>query len=109
MEDGQTVSIFPDNFGSLILWRIMKEKGIKTRVIVAGYDSLVYGARLVEYNNLETETDVVNITYRENEIRVTRCPPATMTSISSAARRSPPWTPRSWSTATPPWISASLT
>ena len=70
MEDGQTVSIFPDNFGSLILRRIMKEKGIKTRVIVAGYDSLVYGARLVEYNNLETETDVVNITYRENEIRV---------------------------------------
>ena len=64
------MSIFPDNFGSLILRRIMKEKGIKTRVIVAGYDSLVYGARLVEYNNLETETDVVNITYRENEIRV---------------------------------------
>ena len=74
MEDGQTVSIFPDNFGSLILWRIMKEKGIKTRVIVAGYDSLVYGARLVEYNNLETETDVVNITYRENEIRVDTLP-----------------------------------
>ena len=74
MEDSQTVSIFPDNFGSLILRRIMKEKGIKTRVIVAGYDSLVYGARLVEYNNLETETDVVNITYRENEIRVDTLP-----------------------------------
>ena len=74
LEDGQTVSIFPDNFGSLILRRIMKEKGIKTRVIVAGYDSLVYGARLVEYNNLETETDVVNITYRENEIRVDTLP-----------------------------------
>ena len=39
LEDGQTVSIFPDNFGSLILRRIMKEKGIKTRVIVAGYRS----------------------------------------------------------------------
>lgn len=52
----------------------MKEKGIKTRVIVAGYDSLVYGARAVEYNNLETETDVVNITYRENEIRVDTLP-----------------------------------
>ncbi len=64
--------LFP--FGSLILRRIMKEKGIKTRVIVAGYDSLVYGARLVEYNNLETETDVVNITYRENEIRVDTLP-----------------------------------
>lgn len=74
LEDGQTVSIFPDNFGSLILRRIMKEKGIKAKVIIAGYDSLVYGARLVEFNNLETETDVVNITYRENEIRVDTLP-----------------------------------
>lgn len=74
LEDGQTVSIFPDNYGSLILRRIMREKNIKTKVIIAGYDSLVYGARLTEFNNLETETDVVNITYRENEIRVDTLP-----------------------------------
>ena len=52
----------------------MREKGITTKVIIAGYDSLVCGARLVEYNNMETETDVVNITYRENEIRVDTLP-----------------------------------
>lgn len=74
LEDGQTVSIFPDNFGSLILRRIMREKGIDTKVIIAGYSSLVYGARLTEYNNMETETDVVNITYRENDIRVDTLP-----------------------------------
>lgn len=74
LEDGQTVSIFPDNFGSLILRRIMREKGIDTKVIVAGYSSLVYGARLTDFNNLETETDVVNITYRENDIRVDTLP-----------------------------------
>lgn len=74
LEDGQTVSIFPDNFGSLILRRIMREKGITTKVIVAGYSSLVYGARLTDYNNMETETDVVNITYRENDIRVDTLP-----------------------------------
>ena len=74
LEDGQTVSIFPDNFGSLILRRIMREKGITTKVIVAGYSSLVYGARLTDFNNLETETDVVNITYRENDIRVDTLP-----------------------------------
>lgn len=74
LEDGQTISIFPDNFGSLILRRIMREKGLSTDVIIAGYDSLVYGARLVDFNNLETETDVVNITYRENEIRVDTLP-----------------------------------
>lgn len=74
LEDGQTVSIFPDNFGSLILRRIMREKGIGTKVVVAGFSSLVYGARLTDYNNLETETDVVNITYRENDIRVDTLP-----------------------------------
>lgn len=74
LEDGQTVSIFPDNFGSLILRRIMREQGITTKVIIAGYSSLVYGARLTDYNNLETETDVVNITYRENDIRVDTLP-----------------------------------
>ena len=74
LENGQTVSIFPDNFGSLILRRIMRDKGITTKVIIAGYDSLVYGARLVDFNNMETETDVVNITYRENEIRVDTLP-----------------------------------
>lgn len=74
LEDGQTVSIFPDNFGSLILRRVMREKGITTKVIVAGYSSLVYGARLTDYNNMETETDVVNITYRENDIRVDTLP-----------------------------------
>lgn len=74
LEDGQTISIFPDNFGSLILRRIMKEKGLKTKVIIAGYSSLVYGARLTDYNNLQTQTDVVNVMYRENEIRVDTLP-----------------------------------
>lgn len=74
LEDGQTVSIFPDNFGSLILRRIMKEQGLDTKVIIAGYSSLVYGARLTDFNNLETQTDVVNVMYRENEIRVDTLP-----------------------------------
>lgn len=74
LEDGQTVSIFPDNFGSLILRRILREKNLNTKVIIAGYSSLVYGARLTDYNNMETETDIVNITYRENEIRVDTLP-----------------------------------
>jgi opine dehydrogenase len=74
LEDGQTVSIFPDNFGSLILRRIMKEKGLTTKVIIAGYSSLVYGTRLTDFNNMETETDVVNVMYRENEIRVDTLP-----------------------------------
>jgi opine dehydrogenase len=74
LEDGQTVSIFPDNFGSLILRRIMREKGLSSQVVIAGYSSLVYGTRLTDFNNMETETDVVNVMYRENEIRVDTLP-----------------------------------
>lgn len=90
LEDGQTVSIFPDNFGSLILRQIMREKKINTKVIIAGYDSLVYGARLVEYNNLETETDVVNITYRENEIRVDTLPSSDYDEYAKRAKKEIP-------------------
>lgn len=89
LEDGQTVSIFPDNFGSLILRRVMKEKGIKTKVIIAGYSSLVYGARLTDYNNLETQTDVVNVTYRENDIRVDTLPSSDFDEYTKHAREIP--------------------
>jgi opine dehydrogenase len=89
LEDGQTVSIFPDNFGSLILRRIMREKGLDTKVIVAGYSSLVYGARLTECNNMETETDVVNVMYRENEIRVDTLPSSDFEAYLAASKEIP--------------------
>lgn len=74
LEDGQTVSIFPDNYGSLILRNIMRKKGLKTDVIIAGFGGLVYGARLTDFNNMNTHINVVDITYRENEIRVDTLP-----------------------------------
>lgn len=89
LEDGQTVSIFPDNFGSLILRRIMREKGLKTKVIIAGYSSLVYGARLTDFNNKETETNVVNVMYRENEIRVDTLPSSDFEAYLSASNEIP--------------------
>jgi len=89
LENGQTVSIFPDNFGSLILRRIMREKGINTKVIIAGFSSLVYGARLTDFNNMETETDVVNAMYRENEIRVDTLPSSDYDAYLSASKEIP--------------------
>jgi len=89
LEDGQTVSIFPDNFGSLILRRIMREKGLTTKVIIAGYSSLVYGTRLTDYNNMETQTDVVNVMYRENEIRVDTLPSSDFDAYLSASQQIP--------------------
>ena len=89
LENGQTVSIFPDNFGSLVLRRIMREQGLDTKVIIAGYSSLVYGTRLTDFNNMETETDVVNIMYRENEIRVDTLPSSDFDAYLSAGKEIP--------------------
>lgn len=89
LEDGQTVSIFPDNYGSLILRRIMREQGIRTRVVIAGFSSLVYGARLTDCNNMETETDVVNITYRENDVRVDTLPSSDFDTYLAASKEIP--------------------
>lgn len=89
LEDGQTVSIFPDNYGSLILRRIMREKGLDTKVIIAGYCSLVYGARLTDSNNMETETNVVNVMYRENEIRMDTLPSSDFAAYKAISKEIP--------------------
>jgi opine dehydrogenase len=48
LEDGQVVSIFPDNFGSLMLSNMMREKGCDAEVIIGGWTSMPYGTRIVE-------------------------------------------------------------
>lgn len=47
LEDGQMVSIFPDNFGSLLLRNMMREKGCEAEVIIGGWTSMPYGTRIV--------------------------------------------------------------
>jgi opine dehydrogenase len=47
LEDGQVVSIFPDNFGSLMLRTMMREKNCEARVIIGGWTSMPYGVRIV--------------------------------------------------------------
>ncbi|MDR2455906.1 MAG: NAD/NADP octopine/nopaline dehydrogenase family protein, partial [Deltaproteobacteria bacterium] len=46
LEDGQFVHIIPDNFGSLILRRMMREAGCKAKVVVGGWSSSPYGSRV---------------------------------------------------------------
>ncbi len=48
LEDGQMISIFPDNFGSLMLRNMMREKGCDADVIIGGWSSMPYGVRIVE-------------------------------------------------------------
>ena len=46
LEDGQIVHIIPDNFGSLILRRMMREAGCTKKIIVGGWSSSPYGSRV---------------------------------------------------------------
>ena len=50
LEDGQVVMIFTDNFGSLLLRRMMREAGCTKKVIVGGWSSAPYGTRIENIN-----------------------------------------------------------
>lgn len=43
LEDGQVISIFPDNFGSLMLRNMMRERGCEVNVIIGGWSSMLWG------------------------------------------------------------------
>ncbi len=65
LEDGQVVTLFPDNFGSLILRRMMREQGCDKEVVIGGWSSLPYGARLTKVG----EVDDVYVLYRAITLR----------------------------------------
>jgi len=46
LEDGMVVHIFPDNYGSLVLRKMMREAGCDKEVIVGGWSSSPYGCRV---------------------------------------------------------------
>ena len=46
LEDGQVIHIFSDNFGCLLLRRMMREAGCDKKVIIGGWSSAPYGTRI---------------------------------------------------------------
>jgi len=48
LEDGQVVSIFPDNFGSLMLRKMMGDRGCNVDIIIGGWTSMPYAVRVAE-------------------------------------------------------------
>ena len=46
LEDGMIVHIFPDNYGSLLLRKMMREAGCTKKVIIGGWSSAPYGCRV---------------------------------------------------------------
>jgi opine dehydrogenase len=46
LEDGQFIHIIPDNYGSLILRKMMRESGCTKKVVIGGWSSSPYGSRV---------------------------------------------------------------
>lgn len=46
LEDGQVIHIFPDNYGSILLRKMMAEAGCDKKVIIGGWSSSTYGSRV---------------------------------------------------------------
>lgn len=67
LEDGQVVMIFTDNFGSLLLRKMMKDAGFNKKVIVGGWSSAPYGTRLDSINGYKFPR--VNVKYRAVTLR----------------------------------------
>lgn len=67
LEDGMVIHIIPDNYGSLRLRKKMREMGCDKKVIIGGWSSAPYGARV------ETEGGVmdsnVHLVYRAITLR----------------------------------------
>lgn len=50
LEDGQVIMIFADNFGCLLLRKLIREAGCTRKVIVGGWSSAPYGTRIENIN-----------------------------------------------------------
>jgi opine dehydrogenase len=48
LEDGMVIHSFTDNFATLLLRKMMREKGCTKKVIIGGWSSAPYGARVKE-------------------------------------------------------------
>jgi len=46
LEDGMVIHIFPDNYGSLLLRKMMREAKCEKKVIIGGWSSAPYGCRV---------------------------------------------------------------
>lgn len=46
LEDGMVIHIIPDNYGSLLLRKMMRETGCDKKIIIGGWSSSPYGSRV---------------------------------------------------------------
>ena len=67
LEDGQVVSIFTDNYGTLLLRKLMREMKCAKKIIVGGWSSAPYGTRIVTVGGFQFPH--VGVKYRAITLR----------------------------------------
>ncbi len=91
LEDGQFVYIMPDNYGVLLLRKMMKEANCTTKVIVGSWGTSPYGARVVVKGGVTTNE--INIIDRVCIQRGAAMPTSDMDIFMESAKYFPPFDP----------------
>ncbi len=63
LEDGQVVSVFPDNFGSLVLRNMMQQKDCSAKIVIGGWSSMPYGTRLQKPGKVDCLLRIYKLCY----------------------------------------------
>jgi opine dehydrogenase len=87
LEDGQVISIFTDNFGSLLLRKMMREAGCSKKVIVGAWSSAPYGTRIETVGGFMFPH--VGVKYRAITLRGATLPMADIDDFMEATRSLP--------------------
>lgn len=72
LEDGQVIMIFADNFGCLLLRRMMRDMNCDKDVIIGGWSSAPYGTRIESINGFQFPH--VGVKYRAITLRGSALP-----------------------------------
>ncbi len=88
LEDGQVLHFLTGNFGSLMLRRMMREKGVNTKIIVGEWTSQPYGCRVESMGGVSTS--VVKVIYRAITLRGSALPSTDSADFIESAKYFPP-------------------
>ncbi|MCD8140714.1 MAG: NAD/NADP octopine/nopaline dehydrogenase family protein [Planctomycetaceae bacterium] len=95
LEDGQSVHIIPDNYGTLLLRKMMRKANCTAKVIVGGWGTSPYGARVLVKGGVLTND--VNIGDRVCLMRGAALPATDTDTFVECAKQFPPFDPVTFS------------
>ncbi len=87
LEDGQVIMFFPDNWGSLLLRKMMNDRGCNKDVIIGGWSSAPYGTRIESINGYRFPH--VGVKYRAITLRGAAFPASDSDEFIEASRYLP--------------------